>query len=161
MLREKGLSVRWVTTTSRRSPRPEAGSHHLQHGRGAEGQNPEDRVHGQQKPSCDGRAETAAEGKARNRAVPHDFIHFPTWFLSLIGGSRTYQEQKFDEDAEKSSPSTAIMATCARNVGVPELKEVADSTDKKTRWVELKVPITEGPRSNKVGQPSTWPATRL
>ena len=32
------------------------------------------------------------------------------------------------------------------NVGVPELKEVADSTDKKTRWVELKVPITEGPR---------------
>src|SRR5437899_4901826 len=32
------------------------------------------------------------------------------------------------------------------NVGVPELKEVADSTDKKTRWVELRIPITEGPR---------------
>ena len=29
---------------------------------------------------------------------------------------------------------------------MPELKEVADSDDKKTRWVELKVPITEGPR---------------
>src|SRR5207342_3377418 len=49
-----------------------------------------------------------------------DFIHFPTWFLSLIGDHGTYQEQKFDE--------------------------VADSSDKKTRWVELRVPITEGPR---------------
>jgi Outer membrane protein/protective antigen OMA87 len=44
------------------------------------------------------------------------------------------------------------------NVGVPELKEVADSSDKKTRWVELRVPVTEGPRY-KVGS-STWPGIR-
>ena len=34
-----------------------------------------------------------------------DFIHFPTWFLSLIGDKGTYQEQKFDEDAEKARRS--------------------------------------------------------
>ena len=32
------------------------------------------------------------------------------------------------------------------NVGVPDLKVITDSDDKKTRWVELKIPITEGPR---------------
>ncbi len=75
-----------------------------------------------------------------------DFIHFPTWFLSLIGDKGTYQEQKFDEDAEKVVAYYRDHGYLRANVGVPELKEVADSSDKKTRWVELKVPITEGPR---------------
>jgi outer membrane protein insertion porin family len=75
-----------------------------------------------------------------------DFIHFPTWFLSLIGDKGTYQEQKFDEDAEKVVAYYRDHGYLRANVGVPELKEVANSDDKKTRWVELKVPITEGPR---------------
>ena len=75
-----------------------------------------------------------------------DFIHFPSWFLSLIGDHGTYQEQKFDEDAEKVVAYYRDQGYLRANVGVPELKEVADSTDKKTRWVELRVPITEGPR---------------
>ncbi len=75
-----------------------------------------------------------------------DFIHFPTWFLSLIGEHGTYQEQKFDEDAEKVVAYYRDQGYLRANVGVPELKEVADSNDKKTRWVELKIPITEGPR---------------
>ena len=75
-----------------------------------------------------------------------DFIHFPTWFLSLIGDKGTYQEQKFDEDAEKVVAYYRDHGYLRANVGVPELKEIADSSDKKTRWVELKVPITEGPR---------------
>jgi outer membrane protein insertion porin family len=75
-----------------------------------------------------------------------DFIHFPTWFLSLIGDHGTYQEQKFDEDAEKVVAFYRDQGYLRANVGVPELKEVADSSDKKTRWVELRVPITEGPR---------------
>jgi outer membrane protein insertion porin family len=75
-----------------------------------------------------------------------DFIHFPTWFLSLIGDKGTYQEQKFDEDAEKVVAYYRDHGYLRANVGVPELKEVSDSEDKKTRWVELKVPITEGAR---------------
>src|SRR4051794_8490695 len=75
-----------------------------------------------------------------------DFIHFPTWFLSLIGDHGTYQEQKFDEDAEKIVSYYRDHGYLRANVGVPELKEVEDSSDKKTRWVELRVPVTEGPR---------------
>ena len=71
---------------------------------------------------------------------------------SLIGDSGTYQEQKFDDDAEKVVAYYRDHGyICARNVGVPELKVVGDSDDKKTRWIELRIPITEGPRY-KVGE---------
>src|SRR4051794_18234888 len=80
------------------------------------------------------------------RGAFSDFIHFPTWFLSLIGDKGTYQEQKFDEDAEKIVSYYRDHGYLRANVGIPELKEVSTSDDKKTRWVEMKVPITEGPR---------------
>ena len=49
MLRGEGLPVRRRHPRHQGDPRrPEAGSHHLQHGRGAEGQDPQDRVHRQQ-----------------------------------------------------------------------------------------------------------------
>jgi outer membrane protein insertion porin family len=75
-----------------------------------------------------------------------DFIHFPSWFMSLIGDHGTYQEQKFDEDAEKVVAYYRDNGYLRANVGVPELKTIQDNTDKKTRWIELKIPITEGPR---------------
>jgi outer membrane protein insertion porin family len=75
-----------------------------------------------------------------------DFIHFPTWFLSLIGDKGTYQETKFDEDAEKIQSFYRDHGYIRASVGVPELKVLTDAEDKKTRWVELKVPITEGER---------------
>ncbi len=37
------------------------------------------------------------------------------------------------------------------HVGAPELKVLEDSKDKKTRWIELRVPVTEGARY-KVGE---------
>jgi outer membrane protein insertion porin family len=75
-----------------------------------------------------------------------DFIHFPTWFMSLIGDHGTYQETKFDDDAEKIVAYYRDNGYLRANVGVPELKVLEDSSDKKTRWIELKIPITEGPR---------------
>ncbi|HXI29057.1 MAG TPA: outer membrane protein assembly factor BamA [Vicinamibacterales bacterium] len=75
-----------------------------------------------------------------------DFIHFPTWFMGLIGDHGTYQEQKFDEDAEKVVAYYRDHGYLRANIGVPEMKTVEDATDKKTRWIELKIPVTEGPR---------------
>jgi outer membrane protein insertion porin family len=80
-----------------------------------------------------------------------DFVHFPTWFLTLIGDHGTYQETKFDDDAEKIVAHYRDQGYLRANVGVPELKVLDDSDDKKTRWIELKIPITEGPRY-KVGK---------
>jgi len=75
-----------------------------------------------------------------------DFIHFPTWFMSLIGDHGTFQEQKFDEDAEKVVAFYRDNGYLRANVGVPEMKTIEDAADKKTRWIELKIPVTEGPR---------------
>ena len=69
------------------------------------------------------------------------------WFLSWITGRGTYQEAKFEEDAEKVDrvlPRTR--ATSRRASASPEIKTLEDSDDKETRWVQLRIPVTEGPR---------------
>ena len=82
----------------------------------------------------------------KERGAFQDFIHFPMWFLSLIGDKGTYQETKFDEDAEKVVAYYRDHGYLRANIGVPELNVIEDSDDKKTRWVELRIPVTEGPR---------------
>src|SRR5712691_3777783 len=82
----------------------------------------------------------------KERGPFQDFLHFPTWFLSLIGDKGTYQETKFDEDAEKVVAYYRDHGYLRANLGVPELKVLEDSTDKKTRWIDLRIPVTEGPR---------------
>jgi len=72
------------------------------------------------------------------------------WFLSWITGRGTYQETKFDEDADKIMAYYRERGYIRANVGVPEQKFLSDSKDKKTRYIELRVPITEG-RRYKVG----------
>jgi outer membrane protein insertion porin family len=67
-------------------------------------------------------------------------------WLSFINGHGTYQEAKFDEDAEKIVEYYRDHGYIKAVVGVPELKYLEDSADKKTRWVDLRVPITEGQR---------------
>jgi outer membrane protein insertion porin family len=72
------------------------------------------------------------------------------WFLSWITSRGTFQETKFDEDADKITSYYRERGYIRANVGVPEQKFLADSKDKKTRYIELRIPITEG-RRYKVG----------
>jgi len=66
--------------------------------------------------------------------------------LSWITGKGTYNESKFDEDAEKVIEYYRNAGYISARVGQPEIKTIEDSEDKETRWVELNVPIDEGPR---------------
>jgi outer membrane protein insertion porin family len=68
------------------------------------------------------------------------------WFLSFISGRGTYQETKFDDDAEKVLEYYRDHGYFKATVGAPELKVLGDSPDKKTRFVELRIPVTEGNR---------------
>ena len=67
------------------------------------------------------------------------------WFMSVTGAG-TYQETKFDEDAERVVEYYRDHGYIKAHVGEPELKVLEDSKDKKTRWVELRIPVTEGQR---------------
>ena len=68
------------------------------------------------------------------------------WFLSWITGRGTFQETAFDEDADRISALYKERGYIRANVGAPEQRFLGDSKDKKTRYIELRVPITEGPR---------------
>ncbi len=68
------------------------------------------------------------------------------WFLSFITSRGTYQEAKFEEDADKVVEYYRDKGYIAARVGQPELKTLDDSPDKKTRWVQLRVPVSEGER---------------
>jgi outer membrane protein insertion porin family len=68
------------------------------------------------------------------------------WMFSFITGRGTFEETKFDEDADKISAYYKEHGYIRANVGAPEQKFLEDSKDKKTRYIELRVPITEGQR---------------
>jgi outer membrane protein insertion porin family len=68
------------------------------------------------------------------------------WFLSFMTGRGTYQEGKFDEDAERVTEFYRDQGYVKAALGQPDLKFIEDSSDKKTRFVELRIPVTEGKR---------------
>ncbi len=72
-------------------------------------------------------------------------------WVRMFAGLSTYQEGKFDEDADKVLSYYRDRGYITARVGQPELKVVSDSKDKKTRLVDLKIPITEGNRY-KIGE---------
>ena len=91
-------------------------------------------------------AELKAQLKdTKDNAGFHDFAHLWTWISSAIG-DRSYKEAKFDEDAEKIVSFYRDHGYIKANVGVPELRVINDSDDQKTRFIELKIPVTEGER---------------
>ena len=68
------------------------------------------------------------------------------WFLSFLTGRGVYQETKFEEDAEKVMEFYRDRGYIRAQVGEAQLNVLGDSPDKKTRWIELQVPVTEGNR---------------
>src|SRR5882724_11753146 len=88
----------------------------------------------------------------------------PWWFPTFLGGASTYQEAKFDEDADLLQQYYRDHGYVTASIGVPELRPVGDTGERwvcrvplasrlcghgggdKTRWVDLHMPVTEGER---------------
>jgi outer membrane protein insertion porin family len=73
------------------------------------------------------------------------------WFLSFITSRGTYKEDKYAEDAEKVVGFYRDEGYLRVRVENPEIRTIEDSKDQKTRFVEVRIPVTEGPRY-KVGE---------
>ena len=93
--------------------------------------------------------QAVSDGKLRGKLKENR----PRGLLSLITGGGTYQEAKFADDAEKVTEYYRDEGYIEARIGNPELKVMEDSTDAKTRWVQLRVPVTEG-RRFRVGEVS-------
>jgi outer membrane protein insertion porin family len=72
------------------------------------------------------------------------------WY-GWITGDGTYKEGKFEEDADKVQAYYRERGYVKAQIGQPELKILEDSKDGKSRYVELQIPVTEGPRY-KIGE---------
>ena len=70
----------------------------------------------------------------------------PRGLLGFITGGGTYQEAKYEADADLIQSYYRNQGYVRVRVGQPEIRTLEDSKDGKTRWVELRIPITEGPR---------------
>jgi outer membrane protein insertion porin family len=67
------------------------------------------------------------------------------WWLFFSGGG-TYQEAKYEEDAQRVTDYYRYRGYITAQVGEPEIRVLNTSDDNKTRWVELRVPVEEGRR---------------
>jgi outer membrane protein insertion porin family len=68
------------------------------------------------------------------------------FWLGWITKGGTYKEDKFGEDAEKVIEHYRNEGYITAQVGQPELKILEDDADGETRWVQLRIPVTEGNR---------------
>jgi outer membrane protein insertion porin family len=71
--------------------------------------------------------------------------------FTFILGTGAYKSDKYEEDADKVVSYYRDRGYIEARVGQPELKILEDSKDEKTRFVELRIPVTEG-RQFRVGK---------
>ena len=67
-------------------------------------------------------------------------------WLSFITQKGTYKEDKYAEDAEKVVGYYRDNGYLRVRVDNPEVRTLENSKDGKTRYVELRIPVSEGPR---------------
>jgi outer membrane protein insertion porin family len=67
-------------------------------------------------------------------------------WLSFLSGHGTFDQTKFDQDAEMVTDYYRQEGYIQAVVGAPEVKVLEDERDAKTRWIELRIPVQEGRR---------------
>ena len=70
----------------------------------------------------------------------------PQGLLSLISGGGTYNAEKFADDAQLITAHYRNQGYIEAQVGEPQIRPLDDSIDGKTRWVQLRIDVTEGRR---------------
>ena len=136
MMAEKGFTNAAVThTVTRGGRRPEAGERHLQRHRGAEDQDSERRVPRQRREE---RRHAAAQDEGQQGAEPVLGLDHPRRHLP---GSEVREPTR-----TCFRPTTATKATCRRRSASPSSRCSRTAQDGKTRWVQLRIPVTEGQR---------------
>jgi outer membrane protein insertion porin family len=71
--------------------------------------------------------------------------------LSLVSGRGTFNEDKYADDAERVIEYYIDRGYINAQVGQPQLRELDDSDNGRVRWVQLRIPVTEG-RQYRIGR---------
>jgi outer membrane protein insertion porin family len=70
----------------------------------------------------------------------------PKGIISFITGSGTYKEADYEADIDRVVEYYQNHGYVRARIGQPELKTLENTKDGKTRWIQLRIPVTEGPR---------------
>ena len=70
----------------------------------------------------------------------------PKGILSFITGGGTYKETAFEEDAARVVDYYHRKGYARAQVGQPEIRVLENTPDGKEQWIELRIPVDEGPR---------------
>ena len=65
------------------------------------------------------------------------------WYSWITSGG-TYQATKFEEDADRVLEHYRNNGYVMARVGQPDLKYIEDSTDRRMRYIDLRIPVVEG-----------------
>ena len=87
---------------------------------------------------------TAKTDRTLRRKMKDNKPPNPFWGWITRGG--TYKEDKYEADADLIQAYYRNEGYVRAQIGQPEIRTLENSTDKKTRWIELRIPVTEGPR---------------
>ena len=85
-----------------------------------------------------------------NRAIPDAALarvmkeNRAQGLLSLLNGRGRYNEARFGDDAESVESYYRDHGYVTARVGQPEVRTLDDSADGTTRWVQLRIPVSEG-----------------
>ena len=64
--------------------------------------------------------------------------------LSILKSGGTYNATKFEEDSDKIVAMYHNRGYISARVGQPDVRALDDSANGRTRWIQLRVPVTEG-----------------
>ncbi len=70
----------------------------------------------------------------------------PANFLSFITGSGTYKVNQFGQDVDAIQTYYRDRGYARVRVNAPEIRVLETEADGETQWVQLRIPVTEGPR---------------
>ncbi len=87
-----------------------------------------------------------AIGSRTLRGVMRDNRTKPWWLPGFATSRGSYFETKFESDADRLVEHYRNRGYVTARVGAPRLEPIGDSSDGRTRWVDLRIPVEEGPR---------------
>ncbi len=70
----------------------------------------------------------------------------PKGILSFITGGGTYKETAYEEDAARVTDFYHREGYARAVIGQPEIRVIENSQDGEEQWIELRIPVEEGPR---------------
>ncbi len=87
---------------------------------------------------------TAKSDRALQRKMKDNKEPNPFWGWITRGG--TYKQDKYEADADLIQAYYRQEGYVRAQIGQPEVRTLQDSGDGKTRYIQLRIPVTEGPR---------------